>query len=119
MKTLFLVWYRGGRPQDGPFRFQPYLYGPCAFDLYAALEEMRRDGLIAQAAHPVSRLGRYFLTERGRNEASNMTLDADIRRTIAETAQWAAQQSFRSLLDEVYGEAPEYAAQTVLREQAV
>lgn len=113
MKTLFLVWYRNGKPESGPFHFEPYLYGPCAFDLYATLEDMERHGLVIQAPHPINGWSPYYLTAKGQNVASN--LDLDEKETIAEIARWAANQDFQTLLREVYKEAPEYANRSVFR----
>src|SRR5262245_12129268 len=73
MKTLFLAWYRNGCPETGPFTFEPYLYGPCAFDLYTVLEDLERRGLIAQAPHTSSRWARYHLTEAGRRAVEMST----------------------------------------------
>lgn len=117
MKTIFLLWHRSGQPETGPFTFEPYLYGPCAFDLYAALEDMERRGLIVQAPHAISRWAPYHLTEEGSKAAAlNTDLDKAQRETIAEIASWTAAQSFRSLLDHVYREAPDYATQSILRQ---
>src|SRR3989442_8164544 len=57
MKTAFLVWHKQGRPRSGPFAFEPYLYGPCAFDLYTSIEQLERRGEIVRAPHPVWRPG--------------------------------------------------------------
>lgn len=116
MKTLFLVWYRGGRPKTGPFKFRPYLYGPCAFDLYAALEDMEQRGIVIHAPYPSSRWVRYYLTETGRAKALRLIMDDEQRAQIVEIARWAAEQNFQSLLNQVYQEAPEYASKTILRQ---
>ncbi|MDA2926330.1 hypothetical protein MYX78_03690 [Acidobacteria bacterium AH-259-G07] len=115
MKTLFLIWYRAGQPATGPFQFEPYLYGPCAFDLYRALDEIEGGGLIVQTPEPFGRHGRYFLTETGKTKvASQRLLDDEQCRQIASVARWAANQNFRSLLNQVYKEAPEFASRSVL-----
>lgn len=118
MKTAFLVWHRNGRPADGPFDFRPYLYGPCAFDLYDALEILERRGRVARAPHIVFRWAPYHLTEAGRQAAARAVarLGARRARELMDTARWAARQSFRSLLARVYEEAPDFAASSLLRE---
>lgn len=116
MKTLFLVWHRSGRPTRGPFKFQPYLYGPCAFNLYSALENMRQRRLVAQAPHPINQRAPYFLTEAGKSAARSISALSDTERaTIQSTARWAARQRFLSLLEQVYQEAPDYAVNSVVR----
>jgi len=118
MKALFLVWYRSGADKNWSFNFEPYLYGPCAFDLYSTLEEMERCGLIVQAPHPIDKWGNYFLTQAGKTEASRLSSEHHWQEQISKAARWAAAQSFRSLLDEVYAEAPEYASRSVFRSGA-
>src|SRR5262245_47808593 len=65
MKVLFLAWHRTGKSALGPFHFQPYLYGPCAFDLYSRLDGLETSGLVRQMPHPVARWSPYHLTEAG------------------------------------------------------
>lgn len=118
MKTLFLVWHRSGRPADSPFDFIPYLYGPCAFDLYEVLKELEQEGLVIQPPHQTAKWAPYYLTDASKQAASeaSMFVAASKVSAIQQTARWAAQQSFRSLLDTVYTEAPDYAVSSVLRQ---
>jgi hypothetical protein len=118
MKTAFLVWHRTGRPKAGPFHFEPYHYGPCAFDLYATLNELLGYRLIVQAS-PGVRWADYYLTEMGQREARDASrrLGHGATNRILETAAWASRQSFRSLLESVYSEAPDFATRSVLRRE--
>ena len=119
VKTLFLVWHRAGEPDSGPFSFKPYLYRPCSFELYEALSSMQEEKLLAQAPHPNYRWSRYYITDRGRQVLENFPQpSADEAPNLRETAQWAAVQSFTSLLQKVYSEAPEFAGRSVVRTQA-
>ena len=108
MKTLFLVWHRSGRPNTGPFDFQPYLYGPCALDLYTALDGLKARGLVIpqRGRSPV-----YHLTESGKREAVTAPVDARLRALVAEIARWAVGQELSGLVNQVYAEAPDFAAQ--------
>jgi hypothetical protein len=117
MKTIFLTWHRSGRPATGPFDFTPYLYGPCAFNLYSALNEMERRGLIVQPDKSYRNWASYYLTQRGQDEAKAAVARLDKREVelIRSIAQWARKMSFRGLLDAVYSEAPDYASESVLR----
>lgn len=114
MKTLFLHWYRRDRPAEGPFHFQPYMFGPCAFDLYSALARLEAERLIAQ--EQPSSWSDYMLTESGKQVA-----DQAARRLgeqagqIERIARWASGQTFHALLYSVYKEAPEFAARSVVR----
>ncbi len=120
MKTLFLVWHRGGRPAADAFDFIPYLYAPCAFDLYGVLRELEQQGLIIQPSHQSAKSASYYLTDAGKRAASEGTMILDDTQigAIQETARWAAKQGFRSLLDTVYAEAPDFATSSVLRREA-
>jgi len=117
MKTLFLTWHRMGRNIPGFFRFVPYMYGPCSFEVYSTLEELLQAGFIVQPPHPIQQWGRYYLTEKGRArcEAIKQNLDQKYLMAISESAQFAAQASFRELLKKVYEEAPDFAVNSVLR----
>lgn len=119
MKTAFLVWHKRGRPQEGPFHFEPYLYGPCAFDLYNSLDNLIREGLAVQVPH-AHRWASYYLTEAGKQAAmaARARLGGELSAMIEETARWAADQSFRRLLNEVYRLAPEFAVNSVMRESS-
>jgi hypothetical protein len=116
MKTLFLYWHRSGRPSTGPFKFRPYLFGPCAFDVYTALEDMEKRGWIVRASHPIDRWAPYYLTPKGRQAVSScQTPTKAAQAAIQGIARWSASQDFRSLLDHVYAEAPDYATESLLR----
>lgn len=117
MKTLFLVWHRNGRPVHWPFTFTPYLYGPCSFEVYSTLDELKAHSLVVQPSLPIPNWAPYHLTAEGRKVArkSAANLDSEIARQIVETARWAHEQGFRSLLKSVYGEAPDFAVRSVAR----
>ncbi|MCL0102625.1 hypothetical protein M1N93_01530 [Dehalococcoidia bacterium] len=116
MKALFLVWNRSGRNVPDYFEFEPYLYGPCSFEVYSVLDDLSKDGLIVQPPHPVQQWANYFLTERGKlaaTEAANCA-DPDILELINKVAQEVAQLQFSELLRRVYSEAPEFAAKSLM-----
>jgi len=117
MKTLFIVWYRSGKREQGPFFFEPYLYGPCSFEVYRELDKLQARGLVVQAPHPIAQRSRYHLTTAGKRaaEAAVQLLGPKLSRDLQETARWSAGLSFRSLLDSVYSEAPEFATRSVAR----
>ena len=116
MKTVFLAWYREKCPSPAPFEFQPYMYGPCAFSLYGTLETLQREGLVVQPPHSPSKWSKYYLTQAGIREAEGalVRLGAQGHR-ISEISEWAANQTFRGLLDSVYAEAPDFATVSVFR----
>ncbi len=116
MKSLFLFWYRAGKPNSGPFEFKAYLYGPCSFDLYESLQEMEKEGLVVQ---PVDReKAPYYLTKAGVAAAfADKHLSSEEKQLLTNLAQWSVHQSFSSLLSIVYKEAPEFASASIVRDR--
>lgn len=117
MKALFLLGRRGG---DLPnfFKFEPYLYGPCSFELYTLLEELVEEGLIVQPPHPAPRWGKYYLTPKGKIEADRAfkEINPQHRYLLKEVTREVGRMGFYELLKYVYKEAPEFAVNSVVRE---
>ncbi len=121
MKTVFLGWHRAGCPKSGPFHFEPYLYGPCAFDLYSTLNDLLRDRLVARVPSQIFKWADHHLTDAGRREAARAARRLGERHSsrLHNIATWACKQPFRALLEHVYAEAPEFAKKSVLRREGV
>jgi len=117
MKTLFLIWHRSGRKIADYFEFVPYLYGPCSFEVYSALESLQADGLIVQPPHPTPQWVNYYLTERGKKKAEEVTNRAspETLRFIETVAEEISQLGFNELLRKVYTEAPDFAINSMFR----
>lgn len=115
MKGLFLIWYRSGQKISNYFEFVPYLYGPCSFDFYETLRNIKSEGLITQAPHPVERWSPYFLTNKGKVIADGAWQKADqtTRELIKSIANEVSSLNFYDLLTRVYKEAPKFAEQSV------
>lgn len=121
MKALFLFWWHNRERLEEFFSFEPYLYGPCSFEVYRALEALEREHLIVQLPQPVRERAPYYLTPRGTQasaefEARLQAETPDLLDEFRSTVEEVAQLSFRSLLRKVYGDAPEYATRSVIRE---
>jgi len=117
MKALFLLWHRSGRNIPGYFRFEPYLYGPCSFEVYSFLDDLCARRLIVQLPHPVERWPEYYLTARGREAAERAAKSADpqIRLQLEQVAKEVSELEFSELLRRVHEEAPEFAVNSVGR----
>jgi len=117
MKTLFLIWHRSGRKFADYFKFEPYLYGPCSFEVYSVLGNLQTSGFIVQPPHPMPQWINYYLTERGKNEAEQAAKRAspETLRFIETVAEEASQLSFYELLRKVYAEAPDFAVNSMFR----
>lgn len=118
MKALFLIWHRSDRNIKDYFSFLPYLYGPCSFEVYSALESLQADGLIVQPPHSIPQWVKYYLTERGKKEAEEAVKKAspDTLILIETVAEEASQLNFYELLRKVYTEAPDFAVNSMFRE---
>ena len=116
MKGLFLLWRRMGEIPDY-FQFEPYLYGPCSFEVYDVLAAMEKEGLIVQPSHPAPQWANYYLTERGRKEAERALreIDAKLRDHLETVTREVSRLGFYALLKRVYEEAPEFAVNSVVK----
>jgi uncharacterized protein YwgA len=117
MKALFLVWHRSGQNIPGFFQFQPYLYGPYSREVYDSLDQLLKENLIVQPPHPAQEWANYYLTRRGQalaeqlGEGCQPGMVARLNQVVEEVSQL----DFKMLLRRVYREAPEFAAQTLVR----
>jgi|SRR3989304_3135587 len=118
MKTLFLIWHRSGRKMTGYFQFEPYLYGPCSFEVYSMLGNLQANGFIVQPPHPAPQWVNYYLTDRGKKEAeeAEKRVSPNILRLIEEVANEVSRLNFYELLRSVYTEAPDFAVNSMFKE---
>jgi uncharacterized protein YwgA len=116
MKALFLLRRRAGEIPDY-FQFQPYLYGPCSFEVYDVLAALEREGLVVRPLHPMPHWVAYYLTERGKKEAEKAAraLDPQLREHLEALTREVSQLGFYELLRRVYDEAPEFTVNSVLK----
>jgi len=121
MKALFLFWWENKDKLENYFEFKPYLYGPCSFEVYKVLEKLEQARLIVQLPQPIQEWSPYYLTPRGEREAKKIEdqlVEAvpELAESFRSTVEEVTRLSFRNLLRKVYGDAPEYATRSVIRE---
>jgi len=118
MKTLFLIWHRSERNIPDYFEFEPYLYGPCSFEVYSVLADLQADGLIVQPPHPVPQWVNYYLTAKGKREAEEAEkgISPTTLELIEKVAEEISRLDFSELLRQVYSEAPDFAVNSMFRE---
>ena len=116
MKALFLFQRRVGEIPDF-FHFEPYLYGPCSFEVYDVLATMEKEGLVVRPLHPMPHWVDYYLTQCGKKEAEQAAraLDPQLRSHLEAVTKEISRLGFYELLRCVYEEAPEYTVNSVLR----
>ena len=117
MKALFLVWLHYNRNIHDYFEFVPYLYGPCSFEVYSILSDLQRDKLAVQAPESPLAWAPYYLTQRGKEEATEAKKRAkpDEQEAIRKWAQFAESTDFHNLLRHVYTQAPDFAVNSLVR----
>lgn len=117
MKALFLLWKRCKQNIPDYFLFEPYLYGPCSFEVYDLLQKLLGEGLILQPLVPRQKWSKYYLTPRGAAHAKAAEKRADpvLLARLREIVDSISNLSFYALLQKVYKEAPEFTTRTVLR----
>lgn len=117
MKTLFLVWQESERDIPDYFGFEPYLYGPCSFEVYDALRELRWQRLVVQPPYPIQKWAPYYLTELGQRRVEQVAKEADPEavRLVERLAREAHDAEFLQLLKKVYSLAPDFAVNSVVR----
>lgn len=116
VKGLFLLWHRSGRNIPGYFVFVPYLYGPFSFEIYSALTDAQKERLVTQAPDPMPNWAPYYLTEKGSAAAAlvRKRLGHQTKDLIDAIAAEVASLGFHDLLRRVYGEAPDFAVESVV-----
>jgi len=117
MKTLFLIWHRNHRNLPNYFEFVPYLYGPCSFEVYSVLESLQTDGLIVQPPHPLPQWVKYYITEKGKREAEEVSekVSPETLGIIKAVAKEVSKLNFYELLQKVYEEAPDFANNSIFK----
>jgi uncharacterized protein YwgA len=117
MKSLFLIWLRSNKNIQDYYHFEPYLYGPCSFEVYSELRNLLAHGLVTQSPHPIQQWAKYYLTEEGHaaSERAVKNTTTNTAALIAKTAEEVSRLGFSELLRQVYQEAPEFAVNSLLK----
>ncbi|HDL09688.1 MAG TPA: hypothetical protein ENG39_00340, partial [Candidatus Omnitrophica bacterium] len=103
MKGLFLIKERLNPPNF--YDFQPYLYGPCSFDVYRDLKILFEDGMIISIPSP-SGWRIYGISSQGIRKCREMQLGKDMVDGIKEIKTFVVNKSFIELLRYIYEKYP-------------
>ena len=119
MKELFLFKKEAKldeRAKLGQFyRFVPYDYGPCSFEIYDDLNMLRKIGSIIALERPDKHYQTYMLTQSGEYRARLFlkSLHPSVTEGLEEIKRRFNDLPLYSLLSYVYEEYPEYAKKSV------
>jgi uncharacterized protein YwgA len=113
MKGLFLI--KQELKLEDFYRFEPYIYGPCSFEVYSDLEILTKERLITR----VPSGGRWFyykITPLGKDKINAIldTMDRELSQCILEIKKFVVRNSIFELLSYVYSKYPDYARNSVL-----
>ena len=120
MKGLFLFAQQAPTdwvPRDARYEFEPYDYGPCSFQIYADLDQLRQSGYVTASQVPGRSWKYYSLTAEGRKIAQRVIKGMNTHAvTYLQTLRdFVTKISFRQLLTAVYRRYPEYAVNSVFK----
>jgi uncharacterized protein YwgA len=116
MKGLFLFKMRLKERLGDFYNYVPYLYGPCSFEIYDDLLELRVTGLVDEYARPFSRWSFYRLSKKGQERARILhdAAPSDLLKELQAIKEKVTSLSFLDLLREVYKQYPEYAKSSII-----
>jgi len=117
MKSLFLLGKEAEDQLSNFYEFEPYLYGPCSFEVYEDLDALKRKGLIDEERLPYRRWSYYSLTGKGSIQAKKSfgEISDPVREKMTEIKKLVMELPFLSLLRYVYERYPEYGKQSLIR----
>lgn len=120
MKGMFLLAENARErwlSDDSYYEFEPYYYGPCSFEIYSDLRELKAKGLIMGNRVVGESWERYSVTEKGKEFAREVEkeLTPDLVRYIKKICDFVSSLTFRQLLTVIYRFYPEYATRSVFK----
>jgi uncharacterized protein YwgA len=113
-KALFKFAKESGAPPTELYEFEPYNWGPCSFEIYEDIKDLRERGLVE--AIPSGRgWNIYRLTSAGQEREEEIRESSDPRliKQMDDARQFVTDRNFMTLLTDVYEEYPEYAVNSL------
>lgn len=120
MKALFLLKMKLKLSDTEFYKFEPYLYGPCSFEVYSDLLLLQKQGIVNTE---LSLWGWRFyrLTSKGIAiaEKNIKEMDEKILNEIKSIKNIVMSKSFIELLKYVYAKYPEYAKNSIINPEVL
>lgn len=113
-KTLFKFAEESGAEESERYDFEPYNWGPCSFDIYDDLAELREEGLVE--FQPSGRgWNVYHVTEKGTQAGLELreSVNSDLVSTMDDIREYVTSRSFSRLLKDVYSDYPSSAERSL------
>ena len=120
MKALFLFKMELKLPDSEFYKFEPYLYGPCSFEVYSDLASLQIQGL-TDAESSFWGWKYYRLTDKGRNVAEEVVkkMDKSMLDSLQSIKNIVMSKNFMELLRYVYTKYPEYAKNSIINTEVL
>ena len=116
MKGLFLIKEKLNPPDF--YEFQPYLYGPCSFDIYRDLRKLLEEGMVISIPSPNGwRI--YGISSLGIKKCKKLSFRKDMVDNIKQIKTFVVNKSFIELLKYIYKKYPEYAVNSIIDIEAI
>jgi uncharacterized protein YwgA len=112
MKELFIISREAG--VEDFYSFVPYRYGPCSFQVYRDLDDLRNLGLVMQMPISGSQYKRYSLTTMGADIAKEeySKLDSRVKSHIARIKKKFNGEPIYAIMAYVYQKFPDMTTRT-------
>jgi len=118
MKILFIMGQQNKNLPNFYNAWQKYLYGPCDFEVYSDISNLKQDGLIEEKKIPFQNFTNLSLTKKGADRAKFLfeSLEQSVKDLIRSSKKEANnRQSLRNLLEHIYTKYPGWDALSIFR----
>lgn len=114
MKGLFLL--SKELKLENFYTFEPYLYGPCSFDIYNDLNAFLKENLLTTIKFPTSYWSYYKVTPQGADKSKKILqfMSEEMITKMKEIKKTVVNKSFIDLLRYIYEKYPEYAVNSIV-----
>lgn len=114
MKGLFLL--SKELKLENFYIFEPYLYGPCSFDVYNDLNTLIRENLLTTIKFLPSYWSYYKVTPQGADKSKKIlqNMSQEIVAKMKEIKKTVISKGFIDLLRHIYEKYPEYAVNSII-----
>lgn len=121
MKGLFLMKMEMSDKLSEFYNFEPYLYGPCSFEVYEDIEKLISERTLDKVKlDSFHRWDYYRLTQMGEKRANEISKKLmDLQTKIKEIKKLVVNMEFMDLLRYIYTKYPDYAKLSVITIEGV
>lgn len=114
MKGIFLI-CKEIEEFKNLYMFEPYLYGPCSFEIYSDLRQLIVKGIVQEHTQEIHYWSLYSLTDSGEEIAKEIIqkIPKESLEKISDIKQTITKLTFIELLKFIYRKYPDYAKKSI------